>query len=902
VVQHNLNVINGTLDLNGRVLRLGDGTGVDNLTVTGRLDVDAGATLMMGNGARIQVNSGGAMNLVGASTSSRAMITAYNNGNYSFDVNSGANFAAKYYTIDYSDVNGLYIHLGAIVDPLQNLSEGIYSNGYPASGSYIILENDLAATDTIKNVTFNSGPLYNVTRQTGSTVFIFQDATGALGTYEYENDNGVPDPSSGLLKWIERNTYIWTGAVDTNWHFSDNWSSGYVPDATKSAIIPAGVLNFPNIYTAPAEVKTITVKPNATLTISNNLTVAQDFFYEGAVSAVGSPVITVSGNWSSTTGSFTPASSSVILNASSGLLDLLIGSSGSFYNLQIDAPSVTYKQGSALTISNNFNVSNGTFNFNNYDLTVGGDFIANGSLSMGNRLLTLNGTSGVHQFNSGSNVIYKLILNSSTGAASWLLNSNLQIVSDFTITKGLFDLSPNSGTTSYNLTIGKSYVNNGGSLRGRNATIKVGENWLSAGLSVFTSDNSVVEFVSVSASTRNIKTRSNAMYNMLLSGTSPFRLSDNLTISNNLTMNAGSSLDLATVPSYNLTLNGNWINNGTFYPRNGRVAFNGTVQSITTSSDMTFYQMTNNSNLTVNKNIAVQNNMILNGDIQLSSNKLTIGESLASPGSFTYTSGVVIGKMERWVTLSEYDYVFPVGTAGSPHLLTFRAISNLTSGSLLVEFIGSDPGNTGLPVTDGILPVIDRFTEGYWRTVANNGLASTDYDLSLSAIGFTSHELYGNTRILKRNDLSNWSVQGSHVDLSSNTAHRIGFNGISTGNTDFCLGFVDCIGGEIGDNQGICEDYTVAPFTNIITPAGGTSYSYVWYSTTNTSAVEGDSNWSQIASSNVLAYNHNATVSDTTMFIRKAVSTGCPDKYSNIIKVTLYYKPHPAGVYRKRNN
>ncbi|MGD2035429.1 MAG: hypothetical protein PVF73_10260, partial [Bacteroidales bacterium] len=308
-INRNLNIINGTLDLDGNTLNLGDDSGIDNLTVTGTLIIDENAVVSMGSDARFNANAGSVIRLVGTDASNSARITGDAGGRYSLDINSGATLYARYYEVEYTDGDGFYVHNGATVDSVNNLSDGVFSYGYPGSGTYMKLEYEPGRNDTIRNVTFNAGSAFNVSRTSGTSAFYFLDAAGAMGTYEFENDITPPDPGSGLLHWPYLNTYIWTGAIDTDWHKPGNWSGGSVPDITKSALIPATAANFPAITTADAEAKSITIYEDASLTIARDVNIAEDLLYIDTVYATGSPVITLGHAWLSNGGVFMPGNS-----------------------------------------------------------------------------------------------------------------------------------------------------------------------------------------------------------------------------------------------------------------------------------------------------------------------------------------------------------------------------------------------------------------------------------------------------------------------------------------------------------------------------------------------------------------------------------------------------------------
>ncbi len=268
-VDEDLSILAGTIDVQTYTLQVGDGTGTEEISISGTLLVNANATLDMGDGSALNVNSGGYIELLGTDAGNRATLTSSSAGRYSFDVNSGGSIKASYYSVDFTDADGLYMHPGADIDQTYDLSEGIFSNGYPGTGSYMTLLHEMGvAQDTLRNLVFNTGPAYSVTRTSGTTVFFFEDATGDLGNYLYEKDDeGTPSPSSGLLRWPFQNLYTWEGDVDNNWLNASNWYDDQLPVLTSDVTIPATatdpIIDNSQLY----EFHGLTIEAGATLTI-----------------------------------------------------------------------------------------------------------------------------------------------------------------------------------------------------------------------------------------------------------------------------------------------------------------------------------------------------------------------------------------------------------------------------------------------------------------------------------------------------------------------------------------------------------------------------------------------------------------------------------------------------------
>ncbi|MCG8581056.1 MAG: T9SS type A sorting domain-containing protein [Bacteroidales bacterium] len=256
----------GTLDVNTNTLAIGNGSGSDEFNIYGMVKINEGATLDMANNASLIVNSGGEIELLGTDAANMATLTSSSAGRYSFDVTSGASIKARFYQVDYTDADGLYMHPGANIDATNNLSDGIFSNG-ASGGSYLTLLHEMGAIETLSNLVFNAGPSYCVTRTSGTTVFEFEDASGDLGNYLFEKDDEAsPSPSSGLLRWPFVNLYSWEGDVSNDWFDARNWTSDVMPDAGSTVTIPADGTVIINNSSA-VEVHGIDITAGGTVTL-----------------------------------------------------------------------------------------------------------------------------------------------------------------------------------------------------------------------------------------------------------------------------------------------------------------------------------------------------------------------------------------------------------------------------------------------------------------------------------------------------------------------------------------------------------------------------------------------------------------------------------------------------------
>ena len=232
---------------------------------------------------------------------------------------------------------------------------------------------------------------------------------------------------------------------------------------------------------------------------------------------------------------------------------------------------------------------------------------------------------------------------------------------------------------------------------------------------------------------------------------------------------------------------------------NNTVIYNGTNQIVAHSGSIGTYwdlEFSGGGTKTINYDIDVRGILTMtSGDVSVNpARTFGIGINAANPGTLNYTSGIVIGELRRWITSTAVDYIFPVGIASQLNTFTFRANSGLTNGSLVAEFINSDPGETGFPIADGASSVFYQFTEGYWHTSALNSFVCTDYNITALANGFSTFAIDANTRLINRDNApSNWKTPnpGTHGINSGNSINRTNYiTSIvpNPGTTDFGIG------------------------------------------------------------------------------------------------------------------
>ncbi|KKL05156.1 hypothetical protein LCGC14_2608870, partial [marine sediment metagenome] len=293
------------------------------------------------------------------------------------------------------------------------------------------------------------------------------------------------------------------------------------------------------------------------------------------------------------------------------------------------------------------------------------------------------------------------------------------------------------------------------------------------------------------AGTQDIHIPEDAYRNLSLSNGGIKTSLGNLEVNGNLSISGTATLD---ANDNDINLAGDWTNTGTFDhgspPPGGSqtVTFDGIgEQTISNASGETFDNLTiNNADTGVvfsNGDVIVEETLnMTQGNIDPGTWTLTLGtdEVAGDEGTLSHTSGTIIGKFKRWIIATSTDILFPVGTDTTENFSTIN-FTDLTSGSLTVEYNPSDPGSAGLPLNESLYIFRNQFTEGYWDITSANTLSSTDYNIELVADGFNDFSILPASRVLARTNGGDWELRGNHADAIPDTVFRNGVTGdIST--------------------------------------------------------------------------------------------------------------------------
>ncbi len=269
-----------------------------------------------------------------------------------------------------------------------------------------------------------------------------------------------------------------------------------------------------------------------------------------------------------------------------------------------------------------------------------------------------------------------------------------------------------------------------------------------------------------------------------------------INVANDLTVNAGSELRISTSLS---TFGGNITNNGTI-TTTGTYALATTVTGATTATATANPQSitgsgvwrnaatsptANFSSLTINNSsgtpISIPSNMIsgvgtgtVSGSLTLTSGRLDVGSTPLILGISTTTVGTlnpatptsssyIIGEFRRWVGSTTGNRFFPVGTTATARFAQINFTTAQTTGGVLgAQFIGLDPGTTGLPMTWGGISVEAVSPSGYWQIDRLSGSGGT-YTGTFDCTGFTkvggaAITDLANVRMIRRPNGGSWTA------------------------------------------------------------------------------------------------------------------------------------------------
>jgi hypothetical protein len=555
-------ISSGELNLNSLIFNAGDNAGSDAISVTGTLNVNQNASLKMGTGSTLTVNSGGTIKIVGTSGNIATVTKQAAGSVYGFTVNAGATIHAQYYLFEYMNAAGIVVSAGATLNAINNFSNGTFSNGF-AAGKFLVLLNNFASY-TANGVAFNSGPAYSISRPSGTGDITFNDPSGPLANYLYEQDDA--SPSTGLIRWTYTNPQlIWIGVTSTDWQDPSNWTStgpAGPPDITMDVTIASGT-PFQPALTANAAASDFTMAAGTTL-------------------AMGAFNMNLSGKFANNGGSFT-TTGTVTMSALTGAITIDPGTYSAaspnvnvFYNLVV-AGAASFSSANSINILNDFTINNGSaFTIANaaHTMTIGNSWTSiGGTFTPGGGTVIFNRNAGATSLTTGASgaggaTFNNLTVTQASGSPASVktqtLTGNLTVTGTFYVNNTKCVFSCGTGNT-VNLT-GTLLFGNGATLMGGNSTINISGNWLNNIGAPFSFGTSRVVFNGGAAQTiTRSTTTGETFYNVTINNAAgvtcakPVVVYGQLTLTNGLiatttsnilTMAAGSTTSLGSAASY----------------------------------------------------------------------------------------------------------------------------------------------------------------------------------------------------------------------------------------------------------------------------------------------------------------------------------------------------------------
>lgn len=361
-------------------------------------------------------------------------------------------------------------------------------------------------------------------------------------------------------------------------------------------------------------------------------------------------------------------------------------------------------------------------------------------------------------------------------------------------------------------------------------------------------------------------------------------------------------------------LEGNWVNTDIFSPDNSTVIFMGdSIQTISSTGGELFYnfRVENTASAFANNRVVLLNNVnvtqqfdFFQGNIETGANTLYLENQ--NPGALNYTAtdgSRVIGKFERGVGNTS-NYLFPIGSEENynPMNLSFN---DVTPGSILSEFVASDPDSIGLPLPDPgyVIPtdtveVYNADSVGYWSVQAQNGFASTNYDVNLSGSGFS--EVQNASRIIKRPDGGDWELDGVHKDGTDSVAYRNTLGGVENSGNHYGWGHIRPRIQKQPEDTAICDGES-ATFSIVATGRG--TLTYEW------EVLEGSGGWQPITDNAIYANSNTDTLliiaADTSMNgykYRVIVTDSLGNFHRSNSQATLTVSPRPVVTATPQND
>ncbi len=599
----------------------------------------------------------------------------------------------------------------------------------------VTISNTSSAVSIADKFEFSSG-----------TLTINSSAVFALAGYEFD-DNGRTITNNGTFQMNGDET-LTTGALS-------------IPGNTKivdgsGATLTTGLAGLVNVeFNSTGQTF---ILGEALSYVSGNLTIASNTTLD--VNSSNDYAIFLGGDWTNN-GTFTPRAGTVTFSGSDAQA---MSGTTSFYNLTINNTHGSNKvtPGSAISVTNVLNIndgilatpasdyddvtigSNGTLELTG-NITVSGDWSDAGLLTPSSNTVTFDGSSAQSITSNGS--VFHTVTISNTSAA-------VSIADKFEFATGTLTIN----SSAIFALAGNEFDDNGATITNNGTFQMNGDETLTTGALSIPGNTKIVD-VSGATLTTGLGGLENVEFNSSSGSSQTFVLSENLTyVSGNITIASGTVLD-ASGSNYNIDLDGNWSNSGTFTQRTGTVTFSGSsAQSI--SGTNTFYNLTINNSHGSSKVSAdgsiltVQNDLLVSDGIFESASDyhdvtINAGTTLELTGNITvsgtWTNNGTLTPSTHKVTFDGSSaQTVTTGGTGSGKPFYDVEINNTASHSGNSDDVDCDAikvTNT-LTITDGQIQPADG-SDFNNITFASNGELRPDASATISVSGTWTNSASG---------------------------------------------------------------------------------------------------------------------------------------------------------------
>lgn len=450
---------------------------------------------------------------------------------------------------------------------------------------------------------------------------------------------------------------------------------------------------------------------------AGNLNIESDYNYVSGTLTAGSGTVTYNGSSNQIVGAVTYNNLTINKAAGTASINGPVTVAG---NLTVTAGDL--ENLSTTTISGDVTIASGAIVLNiNGTLHIGGSWTNNGSYAANGSTIYFDG-SGTQNISTGN--FNNLIINKPVGSSA-VLTGDLVINGDLTITSGTFNIKTfgcNRSVQGGTITIGDNatFI-----VSGNNAPTNFSNGSLS-NTSTVIADGTIPQAI-FGESFGNLIFRNGGVKTLV----APITVNGNLTIESGATFDAGSQT---------LTLNGNWINNGTFTPSSSTIVFSGAGKNI--SGNNTFNLMTISGSYTALSDLTSNSSVTITSTGALSAGSgitLTVNGDITTHGATNVNGTVALtgARVQTINAINSSTFILTLNLNGtvSPALNGTEAP---TFGFLNINNTGGvfpDTGWTillGLNVASGASFNGGASTHTFNGTVTNNGTITSSGTLNFA--------------------------------------------------------------------------------------------------------------------------------------------------------------------------